>query len=115
MFLFAVAIPLVVVGQGTQIQNPLNVDNIPELIDNIISYLQRIAFYIAPVMLIIAGFMYYFDGGKAENAKKATAIIKWTVVGLAIVIIANGIASIVAGIMGVSIDNARSIIDSLWS
>ncbi len=115
VMLFLVALPLLVAGQGVEIVNPLGDVGLADLVNKIIDYLQQVAFIIAPIMLIVAGFMYYFAGGKAENAKKATDIIKWTVVGLAIVMIANGIASLVAGIMGVEVDGVTTVIDSLWS
>ncbi len=108
------ALPFLVAGQ-VEIVNPLGEATLAGLVNNIIDYLQQIAFIIAPIMLIIAGFMYYFAGGSPDKAKKATDIIKWTVVGLAIVMIANGIASLVAGIMGVEVDGVTAIVNSLWS
>ena len=100
IFLIAVfLLPLCVFG--TTIPNPLGHDTFGDLIHAIVSFVRNVALMIAPIIFIIAGLMYYFSAGNAEQAKKATNLIKWAIVGLAIILVANGITAIVKDIMGV--------------
>ncbi len=93
-------VPFLVFG----FENPIDVGSFPELIDRIIDFIRDLAFVIAPIIFIFAGIKYYFSGGSPEEAKKATDMMKWAVVGLAIIIIAGGITSIITDIMGVEVE-----------
>ncbi len=93
-------LPVVVFGQTT-IENPLGHDTFADLINAIVVFVRTVALFVAPIVFIVAGFMYYTAGGNPEQAKKATDLIKYAVVGLVIILIANGITYLIADIMGV--------------
>ncbi len=102
-FLFLLFVPIFVVGQVT-IPNPIGYSTFGELIHAIVSFIRNVALMIAPIIFIIAGLMYYFAGGNPEKAKDATNMIKWTLIGLAIILVANGITAVITDIMGVDTD-----------
>ncbi len=101
--LFLLFVPMFVIGQ-IEIPNPLEHEDFETLIDAIVSFILRVALVIAPIILIIAGLMYYIAGGDPEKAKTATNMIKWTLIGLVIILIANGITAVIKDIMGVEED-----------
>ncbi len=101
--LFLLFVPIVVTG-GVTIPNPIGYDTFGELIHAIVSFIRNVALMLAPIIFIIAGLMYYFAGGDPDKAKNATNMIKWTLIGLAIILVANGITAVVSDIMGVDPD-----------
>lgn len=93
-------IPLFVVGQ-VSIPPITEHETFSELIAAIIKFIRNIALVAAPIIFIYAGLKYYFAGGCPEKVKEATDIIKWAVVGLIVILIAEGIAMVIRGVMGV--------------
>ncbi len=98
--LFLMTMPVIVLGQ-VEVPNPIGYDTFGDLMHAIVSFIRNVALMIAPIIFIIAGLMYYFAGGDPEKAKKATDTIKWTLLGLVIILIANGITAVIKDIMGV--------------
>lgn len=94
-------IPFLALAQVT-IQNPIGYSSLGELIHGIVSFIRNVALMIAPIIFIIAGLMYYFAGGNPEKAKNATNLIKYAIIGLVIILIANGITAVIKDIMGVN-------------
>jgi hypothetical protein len=82
------------------LENPLTYDTIDELIEAVINFITMVAFAIAPIIFIWGGMKFYFAGGDPNKVKEATALIKWAVVGLTIVIVANGIIYVIQDVIG---------------
>jgi hypothetical protein len=82
------------------IENPLTVESFEELINNIINFIFYFALAFAPLMFIIAGFYFITAAGEPEKIKTAQTIIWYTVIGLAIVILAKGIIVVIKNIFG---------------
>jgi len=99
-FLIVVLFLPIYILSGVTIDNPLGHDTFGELIHAIVSFIRNLALMIAPIIFIVAGLMYYFSGGNPDKAKQATDLIKWALVGLVIILIANGITAVVKDIMG---------------
>lgn len=99
--IFLLAFPFFVFGD-VSIPNPLGYDTFGEVINAIVVFIRNVALAIAPIIFIIAGLMYFFAGGNPEQAKKATDLIKWAVIGLVIILIANGVTAVITNIMGVN-------------
>ena len=93
-------IPVLVLAQVT-IQNPIGYNSLGELIHGVVSFIRNVALMIAPIIFIIAGLMYYFAGGDPKKAQNATNLIKYAIIGLVIILIANGITAVIKDIMGV--------------
>jgi hypothetical protein len=89
-------------GGGTFVfENPLTAQNIVELFERIAGWLMLFAVVLAVAMAIIAGIMYAASGGSSERVGTATRALVWTLVGLAIILIARGIVEIIKSILGV--------------
>jgi hypothetical protein len=65
----------------------------------IINFLLWVAIGIAPLMIVIAGFLFLIAGGDPEKVQTAKRMIFWAVVGLAIVLIAKGIISVIKSVI----------------
>ncbi len=101
-------------AQGVKIDPPFEGD-LQDLVNRVVLFVQRLAFYIAPILFIVAGVMYYLAGGNPEQAKKATDMVKWTLIGVAVVIIASSIQSLVTNFMGVDDGSGMMIIEKFFS
>ncbi len=104
LFIFGILLfPAVVFGDnGMTIVDPLGGIGLQGLIDNIVNFITFLAIIIAPLIFIYAGFQYYAAAGNPEEAKKAANTMKWAVIGLVIIFIANGLVSIIQDVIGVS-------------
>ena len=87
-------------GNGFSIVNPLSAESLEELVENLIDFIFKIALVLAPLMIIIAGFLLVTAGGSIEQVTKARRIILWTVIGFLIVLLAKGIVAIIKGLLG---------------
>jgi hypothetical protein len=100
IFIFFIIIPCCVTA--IEINNPIACDDIPCLLNRVVGFIRNVALMVAPIIFIIAGLMYYFSGGNPEQAKKATNLIKYAIIGIVIILIANGITAVIKDIMGVN-------------
>jgi len=85
---------------GIEIPNPIEHESLEDLIHAIVSFIRNVALALAPIIFIFAGLKYYFAGGSPEKAKEATNLIKWALIGLVIILIANGITAVIRDVMG---------------
>ncbi len=83
------------------IENPLGYETFEELIEAIISFITVVGVSLAPVFFIIAGFYYLTAGANPDNIQKAKNIFKWTVIGLAIILIARGVNWVIIDLFNV--------------
>lgn len=89
-------------GVGTNPPPPIPLPNplgttttIALLIEKIVAFLQTIAIPILAIMVIWGAFQILFAAGDPEKFKKGQKTILYSVIGFAIILIANGIAAIV--------------------
>ncbi len=82
------------------IQNPLNADTFQELVDNLIDFVFIVAVAVAPLMLLIAGFLFLTAGGAPDKITSAKKIIMWTVIGFAVVLLAKGMIAMLQQLLG---------------
>ncbi len=102
---FITLTPIIVFGDEVTLENPLTgVDSITDLIERIINFITLVALAIAPIIFILAGLKFYFAGGDPQKAKEAAAVIKWAVIGLVIILLANGIIHVITDVIGADID-----------
>jgi hypothetical protein len=101
LLFFLFFIPLLVLGEGTTLPNPLPFGTIPELINGVVNTIRTLALAIAPIVFMYAGLRYYYAQGDPEEAKKATHIMKWAIAGIVIILIANGITAVIKDAMEV--------------
>jgi len=73
--------------------------NITEVILNIATILMSATAVIATVLLIYGGVMYALAAGDDEKIRKSKRIILWSMVGLAVTLIARTVAQFILGIV----------------
>ena len=83
------------------IENPLEAKSFEELLNTIVTFIYWIAIVIAPMMIMIAAFFFLTAGGDPKRVDTARRIILWTVIGLAIILLAKGLSSVLRQIIGV--------------
>lgn len=73
--------------------------NISKTIDKITDLLTTIGGVLAILGFVVAGLMMTISYESEENVKKAKDIIKWSMVGLAVVLMAKALSAIVEGVV----------------
>lgn len=88
-------------GDGIPILiNPLKAKTLEEAINALINFLFFLAMAIAPILIIYAAFLLLTAHGDPKQISKAKTIIFWTVIALAIVLLAKGLPSVIKGVLG---------------
>ncbi|MDI6883114.1 MAG: pilin [Patescibacteria group bacterium] len=83
----------------TCICSPIPVTTIPKIIEKITDWLFDIAMVVAPLMIVIAGFMFLTSGGDPNKAKKAKDLIFWAIIGFSIILLSKAIYGIIKAIL----------------
>ena len=92
-------------GIGSQcfaitIPNPIKAETISELIKDIADLIFWVALAIVPLMIIIGGIMFLFAGGDPQKVGRAKSLLFWSVIGLAVLLLAQAIAAVIETIIG---------------
>ncbi len=87
-------------GPSGPITPPIAATTLGELFDNIINFLFYVVLGLVPLMIIWAGLLIASAAGKAEQVNKGKTIILWSLMALAIVLLAKGLPSIIKSILG---------------
>lgn len=90
-----------VLGGVVRLVNPLkDIDSLEELLDAIINFIFWVGMALAPIMLIIAGFMYVISAGIPDKIKLAQNIALYTFIGLAVLLFAKGLVAVLISVLG---------------
>jgi len=83
--------------------NPLGENSdIQTILKEIWKFIFNVALFgVVPFMVIVAGFMFLTAGGNPEKIKKARELLLWLAVGVAVILLAGGIADLIKMILGV--------------
>jgi hypothetical protein len=84
-----------------KIENPLIATSFEAIIGNIIDFIFKIAIVLAPLMVVVGGFLFVTAGGSVEKINRAKNLIIWTAIGFLIVLLSKGIIAIINQILGV--------------
>lgn len=99
--LVLIVLPILVLAVDPVIvDNPLDATTTEEIIENLIGFLFKIGIVLAPLMIIIGGFLFVTAGGNIEQVNRAKKIIIWTLVGFFVVLLARGIMDLIYMILG---------------
>ena len=102
LILLSLILPIRVLAvEPIVIENPLESESFEELLNTIVTFISWIAIAIAPIMIMIAAFFLLTAGGDPKRVDTARRIILWTVIGLAIILLAKGLSSVLRQIIGV--------------
>ncbi len=92
-----VLLPLMALG--VEIEPPITVTTIPELVNTITTWAFRLGLILAPLMILVGAFYFLTAGGSPERVKTGQKIMLWTIVGLGIILFSRIIISIIEGIL----------------
>ncbi|MDD3032499.1 MAG: pilin [Candidatus Pacebacteria bacterium] len=70
-------------------------DAVTNTISNIVTWISTVGGALAVLAIVIAGVMMVASQDNADNVKNARDIIKWAMIGLVIILMANALANIV--------------------
>ena len=90
------------IAVAVEITNPLAYDTFEKIVGAISRFLFNIGLALAPVMLIIAGFMYVTSAGDPKRVETAKKLVLYTLIGLAIILLASGLIKVLESILGVT-------------
>lgn len=97
--LLSLILPIGVLAAVIEIQNPLQAGTFEKIIDNLIDFIFKIAIVLAPLMIVIGGFLYLTSAGNLEQVSRAKRLIVWAAVGFIIVLLAKGIMNMIESIL----------------
>ena len=103
ILLISLLLSLPIIVLAVEFQNPLEYETFGELIDAIIDFIFYIAVVVAPLMAIIGAFYLLTAGGDPKKIGTGKNIIIYTMIGLAIVMLARGLIAMIESIIGVQI------------
>ncbi len=88
-------------ASAVEIENPLSVGSFEELLDAFVDFIFWVGITLAPVMLIVAGFIFVTSAGSPERVNTAKKWALYTIIGLAIVLLAKGLVAVLQSVIGV--------------
>jgi len=83
-----------------RICNPLQTENLTDIVDNILNLLFNFALVLTPLMVVVAGVMFVTAGGDPNRISTAKRILLWTAVGFVIILLAKGLIAVLRAIIG---------------
>jgi len=102
LILLALASPVIVsADEIIRIENPITAESFEEIIDNVIDFVFKIAIVLAPLMVVIGGFLLLTAGGNISQVGRAKSLLLWTAIGFLVVLLSKGILAIINQILGV--------------
>jgi len=101
LILFLFSLPIVV--SAVEFQNPLEYETFGELIDAIIKFIFYIAVVVTPLMIIIGAFYILTAAGDPKKIGTGKNVIIYTLIGLAIILLARGLIAMIESLIGVKI------------
>jgi hypothetical protein len=81
---------------SAQIRPLTDHNSVADLLNGIVNFLYNISFLIAPLMLIVAGFLFVTSGGIEKNITRAKNILFYTFVGFLVIVLARGLINLIA-------------------
>ena len=103
IILISILLSLPIVVSAVEFQNPLEYETFGELIDAIIKFIFYIAVVVTPLMIIIGAFYILTAAGDPKKIGTGKNVIIYTLVGLAIILLARGLIAMIESLIGVKI------------
>jgi len=82
-----------------EITNPLNYTTFDQLIKAIIIFLRNLALVVTALVIVLAGFYFVTAAGDPAKVTKAKQMILYALIGLAIVLAAEGIVALMGKVI----------------
>lgn len=87
-------------GAPIDLINPLKCDTLECALEALFNFLFFLAMALGPLLIIYAAFLILTAAGNPERVNRGKTIIFWTLIALAIVLLAKGAPSIMKGVFG---------------
>lgn len=79
-------------AQSVTINNPLTSNTFTELLNKIIDFIFYVCVYgVAPLMIVIAGFMFIMAQGDPAKVQKARDMVLWTLIGVLVIFLSKAL------------------------
>lgn len=92
-------------GGGTtktiEYDNPLNTDNIIDVVERVADYFYYVAIAIVPIITIYAAVLFLTAAGNESQVGKARKTFIWLIIGIAILLIGSGVITLLKDILNV--------------
>jgi len=82
-----------------KIESPIGAKSISGIVEKIINYIFGIGIILAPLMVVIGGIYILSAGGNPNKVSKGKEVIKWAIIGLAIILFSKGIQQLITQIL----------------
>lgn len=99
IFLLLLCLVPAITEAQVEIQNPLEAGSISELIKRIIDFIFYIGVAITPIMIVVAAFHFLTAAGDPKKVSQAKKILLYTLIGLAILLVAKAIPEVLREIL----------------
>lgn len=73
-------------ASAAELVNPLSTTNINEVFGRLIQAMLGVTGSIALLMFVYGGFLWLISGGEADKVKKGKEVMKWSILGLVVII-----------------------------
>jgi len=90
-------------ANAVNFSNPLVYDTFGELVDAMIRFIFNMAMFITPLMIIIGAFYLLTAAGDPKRVGTGKTIIIYTLIGLALILLARAIITMIEKVIGVKI------------
>lgn len=88
-------------ASAVEISNPLGDKTFQDIINSVINFIFFFGVAVAPLMVVIAGFMIMTAKDDASKVEQGRKIIFYVVIGLGIILFAKGVVSVLNQVLGV--------------
>ncbi|MBI4085415.1 MAG: hypothetical protein HY432_02850 [Candidatus Liptonbacteria bacterium] len=88
-------------GGGITLTNPLGTSTFQQLVQNILGALFTLSIPIVSIMVMVGGYQILTAAGNEERLKMGRRTITYAVIGFAVILLANGVVSLIRELTGV--------------
>ncbi|MDD5606801.1 MAG: pilin [Candidatus Pacebacteria bacterium] len=93
------SLPVLVFAETVTFESPIKHNTFGALLNAISNFVTWTAIALVPIMVLIAAFQMFGAGDNPEKVKSAKDLLKWTAIGLAIVLSAKALYSIIRSVV----------------
>jgi len=87
-------------AHGVEFVNPIDKDTVEEVITGIVDWVYKMALIVAPLMITVGAFYLITAAGDPERVNTGKKIITWTMIGIAVVLLATSVKLVIESLLG---------------
>jgi hypothetical protein len=106
-WLFTLQTSVLAATPPIQLTNPTGVNTFKQLANEIGGYLWTLSIPVVSIMFIIGGFQMLTAGDNPEKFKTGKHTIQYAAIGMAVILVAQGIIFIIGSLFGISNENLQ--------